>query len=210
MLRVAAAERNRQPILKVLQDYINSSPTKYSFWLFEIASGSGQHAYYFASHFPNLIIQPSEIDPSYISSINAYREKFKLPNLLEPIIFDVSKPLDHSILPKDFRYQIDIVLSINLIHISSNAAVDGLFMVSKALLKHGTGKLITYGAYAADGQITPQSNVDFDSGLRASNSEWGLRDIAELKQKASCNGLSLISIHDMPANNKMLIFKYDM
>lgn len=28
MLRVAAAERNRQPILKVLQDYINSSPTK--------------------------------------------------------------------------------------------------------------------------------------------------------------------------------------
>jgi hypothetical protein len=37
--------------------------------------------------------------------------------------------------------------------------------------------------------------------------EWGLRDIDDLVKIATGAGLQLEKIHDMPANNKMLIWR---
>jgi hypothetical protein len=98
------------------------------------------------------------------------------------------------------------MLNVNMIHISSNDAVDGLFRAAGGLLKPDTGRLITYGPYAIDGKISPQSNVTFDASLRAQDPQWGLRDIHDLKTKALHNGLQLLEIHEMPANNHTLIF----
>lgn len=198
-----SAERNKQPILEVLQQYLNDSTRK----VLEIASGSGQHMAHFAPHFPNIIWQPSEKDPRSIHSINAYLDKYQFSNVRVPIFLDISKPIEDCFMPEDFGFnQVDVLISINLIHISSNAAVDGLFETAGKLLRTG-GLLITYGAYSVDGKITPQSNVDFDQMLRRSNPEWGLRDTDFLKQKALSNGLTLKKMHDMPANNKTLIFQ---
>uniref|UniRef100_A0A914YGB3 Uncharacterized protein n=1 Tax=Panagrolaimus superbus TaxID=310955 RepID=A0A914YGB3_9BILA len=69
-----------------------------------------------------------------------------------------------------------------MIHISSNSAINGLFKAAEGLLKHGTGLMITYGPYAFDGKISPESNIKFHSGLISQNPEWGLRDIKELKE----------------------------
>ncbi|KHJ98884.1 hypothetical protein OESDEN_01123 [Oesophagostomum dentatum] len=77
------------------------------------------------------------------------------------------------------------------------------------LLKRGSGLLITYGPYAIDGVISPQSNIDFDAGLRSQNPEWGLRDVSQLSTLASSCGLTLVARHNMPANNHMLIFSRD-
>lgn len=94
------------------------------------------------------------------------------------------------------------MLNINMIHISSNAAVDELFRVGIAqslvavqhwrvfqaagvLLKPKTGRLLTYGPYGFDGQISPESNVQFNASLRSMDPEWGLRDVDELKE-VSC------------------------
>lgn len=58
----------------------------------------------------------------------------------------------------------------------------GLFNVSNyhQLLSFG-GLLFTYGPYAVDGVISPQSNVDFHNSLKSRNPSWGLRDIKYLK-----------------------------
>uniref|UniRef100_A0A1I8AJF2 Methyltransferase-like 26 n=1 Tax=Steinernema glaseri TaxID=37863 RepID=A0A1I8AJF2_9BILA len=205
MLVASAAERNKDPILDVLKQHVDQSPGKK---ILEIASGTGQHALHIAQHYPNAIIQPSERNPRSLHSIVAYVDKYRLPNIRVPLFIDITKPPDFWNLTSDFApSDVDVVLNINMIHISSNDAVDGLFSAAGLILKRGTGLLITYGPYKVDGVCRPQSNVDFDASLREQNPEWGLRDIAELKEKALYHRMELIKIHEMPANNHMLIFR---
>ncbi|WKY16434.1 hypothetical protein Q1695_001239 [Nippostrongylus brasiliensis] len=205
MLRAPAAERNAAPIANVLAMYLLKDMK-----LLEISSGTGQHAIKFAEKFPTVTFQPSEIDARSIHSIVAHIDHYRLPNVRVPLYIDVTKPVNHWALPADYGpLAVDVILNINMIHISSQAAVEGLFMASNTLLKRGSGLLITYGPYAIDGVISPQSNIDFHEGLRRKNPEWGLRDVRDLSSLAIRCGLRLVARHDMPANNYMLIFSRD-
>lgn len=67
--------------------------------------------------------------------------------------------------------------------------------------------MVTYGAIAIDGEITPQSNVDFDRSIRQKNPEWGLRDLRDLKEEARKCGVELLYMYDLPANNKALVWE---
>uniref|UniRef100_A0AC34R2W1 Methyltransferase-like 26 n=1 Tax=Panagrolaimus sp. JU765 TaxID=591449 RepID=A0AC34R2W1_9BILA len=171
MLVAASAERNKLPILEVLKLYIDANK-KYK--CLEIASGTGTHVSFFASQLPNVEFQPSEHNSRSLHSIVAYVDKYRFENVRVPLFIDVTKPPDFWALPADYSpNSVDLMLNINMIHISSNDAVDGLFRAAGGLLKIGTGLLITYGPYAFDGKIFPESNVQFDAGLREQNPEWG-------------------------------------
>lgn len=171
----------------------------------EISSGSGQHVTFFAQLFPQTKWQPSEFDPTVFGSIRIYAEEAGVTNVLAPVPIDASKPEQW---PLDGR-KFDIVYNANLIHISTTACTPGLFKGSGAVLRPG-GILFTYGPYAQGGIITPESNQRFDAMLRQQNPEWGLRDIEEVKKIASGFGLNLETIHDMPANNKTLVWRKQM
>ncbi|XP_052894868.1 methyltransferase-like 26 [Anopheles moucheti] len=202
-----AAERNKDPILNVLKRVL--SKTEPNLRLLEISSGVGVHAAYFAKEFPNITFQPSEFDTTLFSSINAYRQEVE--NLALPIFIDVSQPCSEwqneaNVNQRCCANQFDYMLNINMLHIAPIACTKGLFHNASELLKR-SGLLITYGPYAVDGLLTPESNVRFDASLRRQNPEWGIRDTRDLCKMAIDKGISLQESIDMPANNKCLIWR---
>jgi hypothetical protein len=63
-----------------------------------------------------------------------------------------------------------------------------------------------YGPFKRDGKHTAVSNAVFDTSLRESNPDWGVRDIADLRELAARAGLTLRETVEMPANNMLLVF----
>ncbi|XP_041779011.1 methyltransferase-like 26 isoform X1 [Anopheles merus] len=204
-----AGERNKDPILDVLRRVL--SKTEPNLRLLEISSGVGLHAAYFAKEFPNITFQPSEHDTTLFASIDAYRQDVK--NVEPPIFIDISKPCtdwqnEANINLTSGANRFDYMLNINMLHISPIACAHGLFDNASQLLKRG-GLLITYGPYAVDGTLTPESNVRFNESLQQRNPEWGIRDTKELSKLAASKGITLQEMIELPANNKCLIWKKD-
>eukprot|EP01036_Dinobryon_divergens_P026793 gene26793-35480_t len=207
-----AAERNKNFILEVLRDKIinnhdyEETRLNEGYKILEIASGTGEHAALFAQSIPNVLYQPSEPDVGMHDSIRSWTKDLA-DKVLEPIAFDVNSHASmHSILPESFtNNQVDIMICINMIHISPFTATDSLFHVaSKSLNKNGC--LLTYGPYRVDGMMV-ESNQNFDLSLKARNPEWGVRDLEDVIEIAKKYNMVLSEKVSMPANNLSLIFR---
>jgi SAM-dependent methyltransferase len=188
-----ATERNRDPIAAVLREVLPARGL-----VFEVASGTGQHAFYFARLFPGLEWQPSDPDPDALTSIEAWTADGGAENLREPLELDAAGtwPIDHA----------DAVLCINMVHISPWAATLGLLAGAARLLPPG-GPLILYGPYRRGEVDTAESNEAFDRSLKARNPDWGLRDLKEVAAAAKAERLVLERVVEMPANNLTVVFR---
>jgi SAM-dependent methyltransferase len=189
-----AVARNREPILAVLRRVLPERGL-----VLEIASGSGEHAVYFAAALPHLTWQPSDPDPEARDSIAAYRAAAQLPNLLPPLALDAASP-------NWPVAQSDMIVSINMIHIAPWVAAEGLMAGAERLLAAG-GVLFLYGPFREHGQHTAPSNAAFDESLRSRNREWGVRDLDEVAALASRHGFALKERVAMPANNLSVVFR---
>lgn len=193
-LRHAHVARNREPILEVFRRVLPSSGL-----VLEVASGSGEHAAYFAKRLPSVSWQPTDVDPLALASTDAHRSDARAPNLLSAIYLDVTSepwPVERA----------DALVCINMIHITPWVASEGLMAGAKRTLVAG-GVLYLYGPFKIDGQHTAPSNHDFDVSLRAQNAEWGVRDLAEVANLAKRHGFHLEETVSMPANNLSVIFR---
>ncbi|HUE78822.1 MAG TPA: DUF938 domain-containing protein [Sphingomicrobium sp.] len=188
-----AALRNREPIADVLGEWLPNNGL-----VLEIASGSGEHAAYFAERFPHLEWQPSDVDADALASIAAWRAEANRPNLRAPIVLDASAsdwPIERA----------DAVISINMVHISPWQSALGLLDGAARLLPLG-GPLILYGPWLTDAAPTAPSNQAFDADLKRRDPSWGLRRVEAFAAEARERGLELVATRAMPANNLMLLF----
>jgi len=191
-----AATRNRQPIADVLAEWLPPGGL-----VLEIASGTGEHAIYFAERFPALDWQPSDIHQDALASINAWRAGAALRNVREPLVLDAASddwPIECA----------EAVLSINMVHISPWESALGLLDGASRILRAGA-PLILYGPWLSDDLPTAPSNLEFDADLKRRNPSWGLRRVEDFAAEGQRRGLRLAETRTMPANNMMLLLRRD-
>jgi SAM-dependent methyltransferase len=190
-----ATARNRDPIWTVL---VPELPT--SGLVLEIAAGSGEHSVHFAHlSMPTLHFQPTDLDEAARASIDAWVVRSGLANVKPALALDAGAddwPVAHA----------DVVVCINMVHISPWAATAGLIRGAARVLPPG-GLLFLYGPYRRNGQHTAPSNAAFDADLRRRNPLWGVRDMEAVVALAAEARFAAPVVVPMPANNFSLLFR---
>ncbi|HEY9763619.1 MAG TPA: DUF938 domain-containing protein [Trichocoleus sp.] len=196
-----ATDRNREPILQVLQQVL--PPTG---CVLEMASGTGQHAIYFAPQLHPRRWLPSDPNPIARDSIAAWSSACPIENLLPPLDLDAASP-DWPNQAQTVAADITAIVNINMIHISPWSSCLGLMAGAGQILPKG-GILYLYGPYRRQGHPTAPSNEAFDRQLRSQNPEWGLRLLEDVVAAAVQQSLALKAVIEMPANNLSVVFEY--
>lgn len=164
----------------------------------EIGSGTGQHAIYFSQHLPHLLWQSSDRVENH-PSINAWITEQGSARTPAPLALDVAD----NVWPAQIY---DAVFTANTCHIMHWAEVEKMVAGVSQLLTQ-TGIFIIYGPFNYGGQFTSVSNQEFDAALKRQASHRGIRDIADLQELATQHQFNLHADLEMPANNRLLIFK---
>lgn len=187
-----ACERNRGPILAVLQRHLRHCRS-----VLEIGSGTGQHAVHFAAAMPWLSWQPSD-RADYLPGIRQWLDDASLANTHAPLELDVRGPWP--------ARRFDAVFSANTLHIMGWAEVERFFAGVDRVLS-GAGVLMVYGPFNYRGDYTSTSNRDFDAWLKARDPRSGIRDFEAVDALARAIGLALVEDVAMPANNRTLVWR---
>lgn len=202
-----AARRNREPILVVLARWLEA-PAR----VLELASGTGQHAVYFARRLPHLAWQPSDTDDLALASIAAWTQEEGASNVAAPIRLDVGDARWPEVLasaPNGAEASeggFDAIFNANMIHIAPWNVAVGLFAgAGRVLDEHGL--LFLYGPFRIGGAHTAPSNEAFDADLRRRDPEWGVRDLEAVENLAKRSHLHLVERNDLPANNQLVVFR---
>ena len=195
-----ATKRNRTFIGDVLSRIIQKNGS-----ILEIGSGSGEHGVAFQKRFPETIWQTSDPDLRHRQSISSWilyeKLNMKMP---QPLAIDVEiTPWEIS---SALALSLQVIVSINLIHISSWNCTRSLFKESGKLLSNGK-YLMLYGPFKIDNEHISQSNYLFDKSLKMQNNNWGVRNLDEVNKEAYNNGFAQKELICMPANNLSIIYK---
>eukprot|EP00428_Durinskia_dybowskii_P025931 CAMPEP_0170235894 /NCGR_PEP_ID=MMETSP0116_2-20130129/17693_1 /TAXON_ID=400756 /ORGANISM="Durinskia baltica, Strain CSIRO CS-38" /LENGTH=219 /DNA_ID=CAMNT_0010486689 /DNA_START=29 /DNA_END=688 /DNA_ORIENTATION=+ len=208
MAQVApSADRNKDAIWEVLRSVLPPPRADAEVKLLEVATGTGQHAAHFAALRSDLLVQPTDVTLDMAASAAAYASQAG-PEVQRRVLplkrLDVLQPLG-----EDVRAiaPFDAAMCINMLHISPPECGEKLFAIVAEALQPG-GLLLTYGPYRLDGFLV-QSNIDFENNfLKQKDERFSIREVRELEQLAGAHGFTLEAIHDMPANNKSLIWRF--
>jgi cyclopropane fatty-acyl-phospholipid synthase-like methyltransferase len=187
-----ACENNKGPILEVLAEHL-TKPAR----LLEVGSGTGQHAVWLAQHLPHIQWQPSDVREN-LSGIRLWLNETSCSNLLAPIELDVRNRWPNG--------SYDALFTANSLHIMSQHSAALCIAGGASVLGHG-GFFMIYGPFNYNGRFTSDSNAQFQQWLQARNPESGIRDAEWVSQTMAQHGLSLVKDHQMPANNRLLVFQ---
>jgi len=166
--------------------------------VWEIGSGTGQHACYFARRLPHLEWQPTDRAEN-IPGIGLWREEAQLVNLKPALTLDVTD----AVWPCS---AIDALFTANTLHIMSWPEAERMFTGLGGVLTD-KATLIIYGPFNYAGHYTSQSNASFDAWLKARGKHQGIRDFEAVADLAANLGFQLVEDRAMPANNRCLVWQ---
>lgn len=189
-----SAVRNSRPLIEALQARL---PLRGR--VLELASGTGQHAAAFAAAFPALDWTPSDVDPGQQDSIAAWRRESGLGNFAEPLTIDVANQWPVA------GGHVQVVLTINLLHLIPELFVSRLFEEARRVLSDG-GRMIVYGPFLRGSSYASDGDRAFDCSLRARDPAIGYKSVEAVSDEALAAGFTPIARDSMPANNLLLTF----
>lgn len=169
--------------------------------LLEVAAGTGGHGEALTRGHPGLSVLSTDFNADAVRDLDIWRRGHGSDNLEPPQRLDAS---DVSTWPEG---PFDVVLCINMIHISPWAATSGLMKLAGERLVRPGGLLALYGPYVESDVETAPSNLAFHESLRARDPAWGLRALEDVVSEARSNGLRLTRRAALPANNLGLMFR---
>ncbi|MEO1330220.1 MAG: DUF938 domain-containing protein [Pseudomonadota bacterium] len=197
-LSAPAAERNRAAIAAAMSARFGAATGT----ALEIGAGTGQHALALAAALPGLAWIPSDPSEAARESVTAWAAAEGTPNLRPPVDLDAAGDWAGVEGAGPFA----LIYSANVIHVAPWSVAEGIFRGAGRMLTL-EGALTLYGPFQRGGVHTSESNAAFDASLRASNPEWGVRDLDRVEALAEANGLALSESVAMPANNVIQIFR---
>lgn len=171
----------------------------------ELASGTGQHVVGYAACLPDLIWQPSEVDPARRASIDAYVAEVELDTIRPAIALDATTPGWGQKLRQNMA-PIDLVVVSNLLHLISTPEAQTLVKEAAACLAPA-GRLVIYGPFSRAGELTSDGDVAFHASIIAHDPETGYKDDFDMLDWAEAAGLTTCEVIEMPANNLALVFQ---
>ena len=195
-----AGNRNREPLLGVLKEKLPKDSAR----VLEMASGSGMHINFFAPHFEHLHFHPSDKDIEVFDNIKNLSSEQGNNNIADPVHLDLTDPATwfNAGMPGSFSS----IFCINIFQVAPISIADGMMKCAEHLLDEN-GFLLIYGPFQVEGGFTTESNKEFHNTLSSAGvSEWGLKDVVDLKAAAEKHGMELKEQIDMPSNNFSLIF----
>ncbi len=195
-----AALRNRDAIAQGLRRFAPTTGRA-----LEIASGSGEHVVHFAEALPGLRWSPSDPDAGQRASIAAWTLAEGRENVDPPRMLDVAQPG----WSRDWlavEGPVDLVVTINLLHLISDAAMETALGGIARVMAPGAIFLL-YGPFLRDGQTTSDGDAAFHSELRRRDPKIGYKDLSDVVTSLQQHGLQQVAITPMPANNLLLAFR---
>jgi len=188
-----ACENNKDPILHKIKDIFLESNM-----VWEIGSGTGQHACYFAQQLSYLQWQVTDRTEN-LAGINSWVEASGLENLSQSLALNVC----------DEQWpcqEIEALFSANTLHIMSWPEVECFFAGMGHYLTQDA-RVCIYGPFNYNGTYTSPSNESFDQWLKVRDPQSGIRDFEAVEKLAKLVGLTVKDDFAMPANNRLLVLQ---
>ncbi len=188
-----SCEQNKLPILAVLEEIFTEAGN-----VFEVGSGTGQHAVFFSEQMPHLNWYPSDL-PTEIPGMKLWLVEVEHDRIKEPSELDVMAgqwPFN----------EMDYVYTANTTHIIGWSEVVAMFAGVGRSLKSG-GLFAQYGPFNYGGEYTSDSNARFDVWLKDRDPKSGIRNFEDLVRLAEENGMKFYKDFEMPANNRILVWQ---
>lgn len=198
MLKISPAfAKNSEPIAQMFRNILPDPAV-----IFEIGSGPGQHAAFFAQEIPQL----QRWYPSERAVNMPYIEQTRQAHAVQDIVM----PAQQVDLLKEYWWEdvvveepLTAIISINVAHIVVWAGTVSLLEGASHLLEPG-GLVYFYGPWRYDSKPLEPSNAAFDLLMQERVPGGGLRVFETLLSVAHRFGFELKADLEMPSNNRSI------